>query len=78
MKLNQYLAKNNIKPSVLKRRLEDKWDVKLTNQGLWNWLNEKRKPSGLHIAMIQVISEDEVQAIDWYDELEENGQIQQR
>ena len=77
MKLNQYLAQNNIKPSQFKRDFEKKYNVKISTMSIWSWLNEKKKPGGRSIAMIQAISDDEVQAVDWYEEYE-NGQVQQR
>ena len=66
MKLSEYLDEAEISTNKFREILADE-NINISHVGVWKWLRGLSVPKGRHMAVIQKLTKDKVQAVDWLD-----------
>ena len=66
MKLRDYLKEEDISQKFFIEQLANE-DIKISKVAFWKWLSGETFPTGDKMAIIQKLTDNKVQAVDWID-----------
>lgn len=66
MKLRDYLKEEDISQKFFMEQLANE-DIKISKVAFWKWLSGETFPTGDKMAIIQKLTDNKVQAVDWID-----------
>ena len=66
MKLRDYLKEEDISQKFFIEQLANE-DIKISKVAFWKWLSGETFPTGDKMAILQKLTDNKVQAVDWID-----------